>query len=134
MMKTGQGEVDMSSFIDASMKLVLEMIAKSSLLAGYYTKACGRNTITSKDLDYCMKYSAKAFQTNPDFLEQFDMDDDDEEDDIETVDEDEEPFTRYRGNETLFNNINQAYDTWDQWKPDTPLQKKFKDAVDQVKA
>lgn len=133
MMKTGQGEMDMTSFIDESMQLVLEMVSKSTVLAGYYIKACGRSTLTSVDLEYCMKYTAMSFKSTPEFMEQFDFDEDeDEELDLETVDEDEEPFTRYEGKETFWKNVNKAYDTWDTWKPESLLQRKFKDAVDNI--
>ena len=130
-MKTGQGEMDMSSFIDESMKLVLEMVSKSTVLAGYYIKACGRTLLTSMDTEYCMKYTAMSFKSTPEFMDQFDFDDDDDEAlDIETVDEDEEPFTRYVGRDKIWNDVNNAYDTWDSWKPGSLLQKKFKDAID----
>ena len=134
MMKSGQGEMDMTSFIDESMQLVLEMISKSTVLAGYYIKACGRTTLTSVDLEYCMKYTAMSFKSTPEFMEQFDFDDEeeDEEVDIETVEEDDEPFTRYTGRDKIWKGVNNAYDTWDTWKPDSLLQKKFKDAVDNI--
>jgi hypothetical protein len=135
MMKTGQGEIDMTSFLDESMQLVLEMLSKSTVLAGYYIKACGRSTLTSVDLEYCMKYISMSFKSSPEFMDQFDFDEDEDEDeelDIETVDEDDEPFTRYVGKDTVWNNVNKAYDTWDSWTPPTLLQQKFKDAVDDI--
>ena len=132
-MKTGQGEMDMSSFIDTAMDLVMEMITKSTVLAGYYVKACGRNTLTALDLNYCMKYSSMFFKPTPEFLDQFGFSDDEDEDiDIETVGEDDEPFVRYVGENKTMNNINEAYDTWNTWKPTSQLQKRFKDAVDNI--
>ena len=131
-MKTGQGEQDMSAFVDTAMDIVMEMLSKSTVLAGYYVKACGRKTLTSYDLNYCMKYTARNFQSTPEFMDQFDSDSDDEVSDIETVDEDDEPFVRYSGRENLYKSINIAHDTWDQWTPTSPIQKRFKDAVDNI--
>ena len=133
-MKTGQGEQDMSAFVDTAMDIVMEMLSKSTVLAGYYVKACGRNTLTSYDLNYCMKYTSRNFQSTPEFMDQFDSDSDSDEEvsDIETVDEDDEPFVRYSGREKLYKSINIAYDTWDQWTPTSPIQKRFKDAVDNI--
>jgi len=119
----------MSAFVDTAMDIVMEMLSKSTVLAGYYVKACGRKTLTSYDLNYCMKYTSRNFQSTPEFMEQFDSD---SEGDIETVDEDDEPFVRYSGHEKLYKSINIAHDTWDQWTPTSPIQKRFKDAVNNI--
>ena len=131
-MKSGQGDVDMSNFIDIAMNLVMEMVSKATVLAGYYVKACGRSTLTSHDLNYCMKYTAMNFKSTPEFMDQFDFDEDEEEEDPRVIDEDEEPFVRYTGRDKIMNDINNAYDKWDTWVPTTPIQKRFKDAVDNI--
>ena len=131
-MKSGQGEVDMSSFIEMAMDLVLEMVSKSAVLAGYYMKACDRKTLTSYDLNYCMKYTAMHFKTTPEFMTQFDFEDDEEGEDPQVVDEDDEPFIRYSGKDKIMNDINNAYDNWNTWVPESPIQKRFKEAVDNI--
>ena len=133
-MKSGQGEVDMSSFVEIAMDLVLEMVSKSAILAGYYMKACDRKTLTSYDLSYCIKYTAMHFKTTPEFMTQFNFEDDEEDDDDDprVVDEDDEPFVRYSGKDKIMNDINNAYDIWDTWVPQSPLQKRFKEAVDKI--
>jgi len=128
-MKSGQGELDTSAFVDMAMDIVIEMVSKASVLAGYYVKACGRNTLTSYDLNYCMKYTAMNFQSTPEFMDQFEFDDDE---DMEIVDEDDEPFVRYSGKDKIMNNVNTAYDNWETWVPQSPIQKRFKDAVDNI--
>ena len=50
----------------------------------------------------------------------------------ETVDEEDEPFTRYQGDDELMNRVNECYDTWDQWEPQTPLEMIVKSSADNV--
>ena len=132
-MKTGTGEHDTSAFVESAMSLVMEMMIKASLLAGYYSKACDRTVLTSQDLQYCMKYVAMNFQSTPEILEQFDVgEDEDEDEDMETVDEDEEPFVRYSGTNKIMLKINKSYDNWSSWNPESPLEKRFKEAIDNI--
>ena len=50
--------------------------------------------------------------------------------DIEEVDEDDEPFTRYQGTEQQLLDVNECYDTWDQWVPTNTVEKWLKNAID----
>jgi hypothetical protein len=56
--------------------------------------------------------------------------DDEEDDEWEEVDEELEQFRRYEGDDELMNSINMAYDTWDEWIPDSPIEKILKNAID----
>jgi hypothetical protein len=130
-MKSGQGELDTSAFVDTAMDIVMEMLTKATILAGYYVKACGRKTLTSYDLNYCMKYTAMNFQSTPEIMDQFNSDEEDD-DDMEVVDEEDDPFVRYSGKDKIMKKINTAYDNWETWVPQSPIQKRFKDAVDNI--
>ena len=125
----------MDEFIQSSIDIMLPVIESSQVLAGEYCKACGRNTITGQDLNYAMKYAARNVtgnQVGTLFPEIYDEESDSEDDDIETVDEDDEPFTRYSGDNDLMNRINDAYDTWGSWEPQTPAERMLKSSVDKV--
>ena len=44
--------------------------------------------------------------------------------------EEEEPFTRYEGDDPQLVLVNEMNDTWDEWEPDTPMQIMLKMAID----
>jgi hypothetical protein len=119
------------NYITTCINIMQPVFEKSIVLAGQYTKACNRKTITSKDVEYCMKYLA-MYKVGEDigslFPEVYEEDSEDEE--IEEVDEDEEPFTRYSGDEQLYNEINDAHDAWNEWTPTNPAENMLKNAID----
>ena len=43
--------------------------------------------------------------------------------------EDDAEFTRYIGDDQLLNDVNKAYDSWDQWEPSNPTESMLKDAI-----
>ena len=126
----------MDDFIQSSIDIMLPVMESSQVLAGEYCKACGRKTLTGQDLNYAMKYAAMNVTGKqvgtlfPEIYEQEETDSDDEE--IETVDEEDEPFTRYSGDNELMNNINNAYDSWASWEPQTPAERMLKSSIDKV--
>lgn len=122
--------------ISASMDILLPVMESAQVLAGEYCKACGRKTITGEDLNYSMKYAAMNItgkQLGTLFPEIYDQDSDsDEDNDFEVVDEDDEPFTRYSGDNTLMNNINMSHDNWESWVPNSPAEQMLKSSIDKV--
>jgi hypothetical protein len=83
------------------------------------------------DMKYGMRYAAKNIagkQIGTLFPEL--QDEDEDEDSIEEVDEDDEPFTRYTGEDQIMSDINKAYDEWENWEPFSPLEKMLKSAID----
>lgn len=56
--------------------------------------------------------------------------DSDEDDDLEIVEETEEDFTRYDGDNELYVRVNESFDMWDDWVPTNPMEKILKEAVD----
>lgn len=117
------------------MEDVIRPIIESSLvLAAHYTTACGRSTVTSKDLEYSLKYCAQhevGTHIGTLFPEIYEDSDSEDEDDIKVVDDDDEPFTRYTGTDEWCIKMNQAVDTWDTWEPFSPVEVVLKNAIDQ---
>ena len=123
--------------IKTSMDILLPVIESSHILAAEYAKACGRGTLTSGDLQYAMQYAARNVtgrQIGTLFPEvyQSDGDSDSDEEDIETVDEEDEPFTRYAGDNELMNDINTSHDTWEDWIPLSTAERFLKTSIDKV--
>lgn len=119
--------------IQASIDILLPVMESAQVLAGEYCKACDRKTVTGEDLKYTMRYAAMNItgrQTGTLFPEIYG--DSDEDCEIEVVDEDDEPFTRYSGDDQLMNDINRAHDTWVSWVPNSPAEQLLKSSIDKV--
>lgn len=121
---------------ESAINVVQPVMEQSMVFAAEYAKACGRDTVLGKDLEYAMKYCAMNEVGNKigtHFPEIYDDDyNSDEEDDMEMVDEDEENirFERYSGREYKFVKINDAYDNWGKWVPKNPTEHMLKNAID----
>ena len=127
------GDIE-DQIIKTATDIIQPVMESAMILAGQYCKACGRGTLTGEDMKYCMKYAARNFvgkQIGTLFPEDEDEDEDDESDSdsLKIVDEEEEPFTRYTGDDSLMNDINQASDTWDTWIPSSPMESMLKDSI-----
>ena len=134
---------------EAAMDIFLPVLESAMIYASHYCKACGRSTVTSKDLQYGWKYAARVTlgkKIGSFFPEIYDSDeslgsdsslgsDESESDEDETVevDDDEEPFTRYIGTEELYTKMNEVFDEWDSWEPFSPAEKMIKNAIDSQK-
>ena len=122
-------------YIQSAISCILPVLEKATLLGTEYTKKCGRSILTARDLEYAMKYCARhkvgesLGPDHPDVWAEAEEDDQDQDDSVETVNEDEEPFTRYSGEDSLMLSVNEAYDTWDEWEPTNPIEQMLKDAV-----
>ena len=126
---------DMEQQIIKSATEIIQPVFESALvLAGHYVKECGRSTITSQDMQYSRQYCARNM-VGKHIGTLFPDDEDEDEsgsDSLEEVDEDEEPFTRYSGDDALMNDVNQAADSWDSWVPESPIERMLKDSVDKT--
>ena len=114
--------------------IFLPVMESAVVLASHYAKESGRNTVTAADMMYGLMYSARHVvgkQLGSLFPEIYEESESDEED-IETVDDDEEPFKRYEGSdpECIAYKMNQCADTWDDWEPETPAEQACKNAVE----
>lgn len=123
-----------STLEKSAIEIITPVLEHSVVLSGQYAKACGRDTILGKDMEYCMKYCAMNTVGNkigsyfPDIYDEDESDDEE----IEVVDEVEEDiqFEPYSGSDVNMLAINDAYDAWESWKPTNPSEKMIKNAID----
>jgi hypothetical protein len=121
---------------EAAIGIILPVLEAAVIYASNYCKACGRSTVTSKDMEYGLKYAAMTTvgkHIGSHFPEEDDEDSDGslDDDSVEVVDDDEEePFTRYEGSEEIYVQMNNAYDTWDSWEPSSPAEQAIKNAIE----
>ena len=97
-----------AEFISSATRLLQPILESSMIIAGHYVKACNRKTITSVDVQYGMKYAARNLvgkHVGTLFPEDEDTESDDDEDSIEEVDEEEEPFVKYSGDDKFLNDV-----------------------------
>jgi hypothetical protein len=125
---------DFSSTVEQSaINIITPVMEEAIILSAEYAKACGRNIILAKDMEYCMKYCAmhsvgKKIGTY--FPEIYENEEDSDESDIEVVVDEEDQFQPYSGDNVQMKEINQAYDAWDSWKPTNPSEAMIKNAID----
>jgi hypothetical protein len=113
----------------------IPVIESSMVYACHYCKATGRSTVTKTDVKYGLRYATRVIlgkKIGSIFPEIYDESDSDTEDEIEVVDDDDEPFTRYSGDEEVFVEMNRIFDEWDSWEPDTPAEILLKNAIEKV--
>jgi len=130
--------------------IFIPVVEASMIYASHYCKACGRSTVTAKDMEYGIKYAARTVLGNkigtyfPDedsssdedledeeqSCSSEDSDSDDSDESLEIVDDTDEPFTRYTGTEEMFVKMNEIVDTWAEWEPFSPAEKIVKNAID----
>jgi hypothetical protein len=129
--------------IDTAIDIITPVMEGSVIIAGEYTKACGRTMITGMDVRYAMCYAARNMvgqtvgtmfpEIYNDDEEEGSEDDDDDEDEDEDEEGEEDAFTRYEGTDERMIGVNEAYDTWDDGEPYSPMEKMLKSAVDSQK-
>lgn len=120
-------------FIDSSISILMPVMEKSMIMAAEYSKKCNRTFVTAMDLKYAMRYCAMKTvgdKIGSHFPEIYEQESESDESDIEEVEETEEDFTRYSGDDELMNSINEAYDNWEGWEPQSPAESMLKDAID----
>ena len=122
-----------SKMVQSAIDIITPVMEQAVILSGQYAKACGRNTILAKDMEYCLKYCAMntvGERVGSWFPDVYD-DEESDEVEIETVaDEDAPDFEPYSGTEELYMKINDAYDAWESWKPTNPSEEMIKNAID----
>jgi len=102
------------------------------VMAAEYSKACGRNTVLSEDMEYAIKYCVMytvGQNIGSLYPEIYDEESSDEDDLEEISPEDCPPFERYSGNDTTFRQMNEAYDRWERWVPQSPVEEMLKNAI-----
>ena len=123
-----------AKMLEEAINIITPVMESTAIYAGKYANACNRDFITGDDMKYAMRYCARTMvgkHSGSLFPEIYDEDSSgDDEDGIEVIEEDEDHcFTRYTGDDETMNDINEAYDTWDQWEPQSPIEIMLQDAV-----
>ena len=122
-----------STLEKSAIEIITPVLEHSVVLSGQYAKACGRDTILGKDMEYCMKYCAMNTVGNKIgsyFPDIYDEEESDDEDEIEEVADEECPtFVRYSGGVPYFIQMNDAYDRWHSWEPQSPAEQMLKNAL-----
>ena len=122
--------MDTSRLAQSAIEIVTPVIENAMILSGHYAKACGRDIVLAKDVEYCMKYCAMhtvGDHIGSQFPEVYDSEDSDLEIEEE---EDEEPFEPYTGSNVTMRAITDAYDAWETWEPTNPSERLLKNAID----
>ncbi len=122
----------------AAIEIITPVLEQSVLLAADYAKACGRDVILSKDFEYAIKYCAmntvgqRIGSQFPEIYEDNSEDEDSEDEDaLEIVDETEEiNFEPYSGDDKKYTDVNESYERWESWEPQTPVEEMIKNAID----
>jgi hypothetical protein len=91
--------------------------------------------VTAIDMEYGMKYAAMNYigkHSGSHFDDESESESEsDEESEWETDSENEDDvFTRYTGTDEHILLMNTAFDTWDEWVPETPAEVLIKKAID----
>ena len=140
-MKTGFDITDTGSdhMYESHLKTLIDIVTpvveKAIMLSCEYAKACGRDAVLSRDFEYAAKYCAMrtvGLQIGSHFPEIYndeDEDEDEDEDDLTVIDDDSVEFVRYSGDDPAFMAINEAYDSWDSWQPQSPIEELLKNAI-----
>ena len=135
MMKTGFGESSgeyENTQSNALIGIVTPVIEKSLIIACQYCKACGRTAVTAEDMEYAVKFCVMhtVGESIGSIVPEIYDEEESDEDDIEELTEDEcPPFTRYTGQDLTFTRVNAAYDRWDEWEPQNPVEEMLKNAI-----
>lgn len=123
-----------SQMAQSAIEIITPVYESAVVLAGHYVRACGRDTILAKDVEYCLKYCTMytvGQQIGSYFPEIYDDDDSGDEVEIEVDDDvDESSFEPYSGDDDRFTKINDAFDAWDEWVPTNPSEAMIKNAID----
>jgi histone H3/H4 len=117
--------------------ILLPVLEASMVYACHYCKATGRETVTSTDVQYGLKYATRVIlgkKIGSIFPEIYVNEDDSDEEPVEVVDDEDEPFVRYTGDEAVYNEMNRVVDEWDQWIPESPAEILLKNSIDKTKA
>ena len=122
----------LKQFQQTAIDVVQPVMEQAIIFAAEYAKACGRDIILSKDMEYAMKYCAMnevGKKSGSYFPEIYDESESDE-DELEIEDEEDIEFVRYSGREYKFVKMNMSYDNWDTWVPKNPTEQMLKNAID----
>jgi hypothetical protein len=118
---------------EAALDIIVPVLEAAMIYASHYCRACGRSTITAKDVEYGMKHAAmttvgKHLGTH--FPEDDEEQSSSDEDSVEVVDDTDEQFTVYSGEDDTCIKMNESFDIWESWEPQCAAEHAIKNAID----
>lgn len=121
--------------IEEAIGIFQPVLESAMVLAAQYAKSTGRDVVSAEDTHYAMRFCARNVMgttTGSLFPEVYEVDSEDEDDEEDYIVPDEEvpAFTRYTGDDELLNRVNECWDTWDEWEPQSVAERLIKNAVD----
>lgn len=134
-MQTGFGDAGdnmANQYIETMTNILIPVLERSVVLAAEYSKACERDTLLPEDFEYAVKYCAMntvGQNVGSIFPEIYNEEGSDDEE-MPIVPEEECPtFVRYNGTDPKFIAMNEAYDLWDSWVPQSPAEELVKKTI-----
>jgi hypothetical protein len=134
-MKTGAGEMNMDAYFDAADDIFRPVMESAIVMAGHYANACGRQSLSGKDIELGLMYAARNIagkQLGTLYPEIYEEDEEDEEDEGE--EEDEEEWTEYSGTDEMSQKMNECAATFDSWEPEEFFLKAIKNSILKIKS
>jgi hypothetical protein len=134
-MKTGAGEMNMDSYFEAADDIFRPVMESAVVMAGHYANACGRQSLTQKDIELGLMYAARNIagkQIGTLYPEIYDEEEEEEEEEDE--EEDEEEWTEYSGTDEMAVKMNECAATFDAWEPEEFFLKAIKNSILKVKS
>ena len=113
----------------------LPVFESAVVIAGYYAKACERNTVLPQDVQMGLMFAARHVlgkQIGSLFPEIYEEESDSDEA-SESSESEEHEWTRYEGEDERLVLVNKCADEWDAWEPETPAERAIKSAVEKVR-
>ena len=141
-MKTGftnliEPEKPDEEFISRVNALLLTLLEKAFINAGFYAKEANRNTITPMDIKISLMYEAHEFWNHEDLDEKVEeyqnmseSDSDSESNCSDIIEDNDTEFTRANTNNETILLMNNYFDNWNSWNPTDPIIIALKYAID----
>ena len=131
-LRSGAGDIVGESAVDTAASLLVPCLEAAAIIAVEYSRACGRDVVLSRDFQYGLKFAARHVlgKQLESLFSDDESDDDEEADDAISVDEDEEVWTRYDGDDSRLRIVNEAAESWDGWVPETDVERAIKQSID----
>jgi len=125
--------------METAFAYIQPVLENAIVLGAKYCRATGRSVVTPLDIEYAAKYCAmnsREFTESALDEEEEDSDEEDECPEGFVVDEEDlgfdDEFRKYEGDEELFNEINHAVETWNEWDPEFPMEIALKNAINRI--
>jgi histone H3/H4 len=125
------------AYLRAGINILGNVLEKATENAVYYMIQCDRNTLTSDDMKYGMRYAVRTMGEmsvdTPQIVRDMMIEEEEEDEESdEEYEDDEDDFSRYQGDDEKCIAMNEYYDSWDAWEPETPAERLLKKSIDKI--